>query len=251
MHTKLVSWLQYIVILSHPRIICLALTTFGRLQISVIVDFLDWGLLSWFRQRRLYSTLAFGVATFSIHEILSMVESMSVLLLLDHVNIIILMLLMKRLPESSKILKKWVHWQLCYLESIPHLKFYLLILVVLVLLLLEKWVLAHHLLLIRNLSEVAFTHHIRITMHLVCHRHDVPWSWRRTSRSLWLRIWAITVRSRAWFRTRLTLLLMRVFELTLHSYHFDSAKIITISFYGIIVIKNVSRMFFIRWYKIV
>jgi len=99
---------------------------------------------------------------------------MSVLLLLDHVNIIILMLLMKRLPESSKILKKWVHWQLCYLESIPHLKFYLLILVVLVLLLLEKWVLAHHLLLIRNLSEVAFTHHIRITMHLVCHRHDVP-----------------------------------------------------------------------------
>ena len=175
---------------------------------------------------------------------------MAVLLVIDHVYIIILLLLMKRLSKTNKVLKKWVHWQLCYLES-SFLHGILNLLTLVVLLLLEKWVLAHHLLLIRNLSEVAFTHHIRITMHLVCHRHDVPWSWRRTSRSLWLRIWAITVRSRAWFRTRLTLLLMRVFELTLHSYHFDSAKIITISFYGIIVIKNVSRMFFIRWYKIV
>ena len=122
-HTELVSWLQYIIILSHPGI-CLVGTAFGRLQITVIVGFLHWGLLSWFRQRRrlLQSALAFGVAALSICVVLSMVESMAVLLVMDHIDVIILLLLMKRLSKTNKILKEWVHRQLCYMAPFLHVE---------------------------------------------------------------------------------------------------------------------------------
>lgn len=259
MHTKLVSRLQNVIILSHPSI-CLTWTAFGRLQITVIIRFLHWSLLSWLGQGRLtllQSTLAFWVATVSICVVLSMVESMAVLLVVDHVDIIILLLLMKCLSETHKILKQWVHWQLCNMISFLHgaveMKW-----LTRVVLLLNEWIISHHLL-IRNLSsEVAFTDHIRIvSWHLVC--HHVAWSWGRTFRCLGLRIWGVTERTGAWFRTRLTLqfyvgleVFWRVFELALlHRLELNFAKIITISFYGIIVMKYVSTMFFIRWYKIV
>ena len=256
MHTKLVSWLQYVIILSHPSI-SLVWTAFGSLQITIIVRFLHWCLLSWFGQRRLLqSTLAFGVATLSICVVVSMVESMAVLLVVDHIDVIILLLLMKRLSETNKILKQWVHRQLCNMTPFLHGALVEMKMLTLVVLLLDEWIIGHHLLVIRNLSEVAFTDHIRISWHLVS--HHVAWSWSRTFRCLGLRIWGITERTGAWFRTRLTLqfyvgleVFWRVFELALHNFHLNSAKIITISFYGIIVMKYVSTMFFIRRYKIV
>lgn len=82
-------------------------------------------------------------------------ETMAVLLVVEHVDIIILLLLMERLSETNEILKKWVHRNLANRVPFLHGKYSLTLVV---LKLLER--VLHHLLVVWDLSEEAFTHAI-------------------------------------------------------------------------------------------